>query len=135
MQLDASSESHKIFPTECRLRGITYAAPLYATLCRKIDNEPEDKVTLQIGDIPVMVRSNFCNLANMDEEELVKHREDMAEFGGYFIINGNERLVRMIIMTKRNYPVAFHRSNFVNRGKLFTPYAVQMRCIRDDLFA
>jgi DNA-directed RNA polymerase I subunit RPA2 len=59
----------------------------------------------------------------------------MAEFGGYFIINGNERIVRMLIMTKRNYPVAFTRPNFVNRGKLYTPYAVQMRCVRDDLFA
>jgi len=59
----------------------------------------------------------------------------MAELGGYFIINGNERIVRMLIMTKRNYPVAFERPNFVNRGKLYTPYAVQMRCVRDDLFA
>lgn len=31
----------------------------------------------------------------------------MAEFGGYFVINGNERLIRMLIMTKRNYPIAF----------------------------
>ena len=59
----------------------------------------------------------------------------MAEFGGYFIINGNERIVRMLIMTKRNYPVAFSRPTFINRGKLFTPWAVQMRCVRDDLFS
>ncbi len=25
------------------------------------------------------------------------------EFGGYFIINGNERLIRMLIVTRRNY--------------------------------
>ncbi len=59
----------------------------------------------------------------------------MAEFGGYFVINGNERIVRMLIMTKRNYPVAFMRPTFINRGRLFTPYAVQMRCVRDDLFS
>jgi len=59
----------------------------------------------------------------------------MTEFGGYFIINGNERLIRMLIMTKRNYPVAFYRPTFINRGRLFTPYAVQMRCVRDDLFS
>jgi DNA-directed RNA polymerase I subunit RPA2 len=59
----------------------------------------------------------------------------MAEFGGYYIINGNERIVRMLVMTKRNYPVGFQRGTFVNRGKLFTPYAVAMRCVRDDLFA
>lgn len=82
-----------------------------------------------------MVRSVNCHLNGLNEEELVKRHEDMSEFGGYFIINGNERIVRMLIMTKRNYPVAFARPTFINRGKLFTPYAVQMRCVRDDLFA
>jgi DNA-directed RNA polymerase I subunit RPA2 len=82
-----------------------------------------------------MVRSNHCNLNNLSEEDLARKHEDMAEFGGYFIINGNERLVRMLIMTKRNYPVAFMRHTFINRGKLFTPYAVSMRCVREDLFS
>ena len=65
----------------------------------------------------------------------MRRKEDMSEFGGYFIINGNERLIRMLIMTKRNYSVAFYRPTFINRGRLFTPYAVQMRCVRDDLFS
>jgi len=82
-----------------------------------------------------MVRSQHCHLNGLTEEELVRRREDMTEFGGYFIINGNERLIRMLIMTKRNYPVAFYRPTFINRGRLFTPYAVQMRCVRDDLFS
>ncbi len=82
-----------------------------------------------------MVRSAFCHLNGLSDVELVKKKEDMAEFGGYFIINGNERLIRMLIMTKRNYPVAFYRPSFVNRNKLFTPYAVMMRCVREDLFS
>ena len=124
-----------IYPTECRLRSSTYSAPLYATMARKFDTEPEEKVTVQLGEIPVMVRSVNCHLNSLSEEDLVRRHEDMAELGGYFIINGNERLVRMLIMTKRNYPVAFQRPTFINRGRLFTPYAVQMRCVRDDLFA
>lgn len=59
----------------------------------------------------------------------------MSEMGGYFVINGNERMIRMLVMTKRNYPVAFMRTTFINRGKLFTSYAVQMRCLREDLFS
>jgi len=27
----------------------------------------------------------------------------LQEFGGYFIVNGNERLIRMLMMTRRNY--------------------------------
>lgn len=103
----AAAEADKTFPYECRLRSLTYQAPLYATIARKFDNEPEEKVTICLGEVPVMVRSKFCNLHGMDEVELVKHKEDCFEFGGYFIINGNERIVRMLIMNKRNYPVAF----------------------------
>jgi DNA-directed RNA polymerase I subunit RPA2 len=88
-----------------------------------------------LGEIPVMVRSSFCHLNGLSDIELVKRKEDMTEFGGYFLINGNERLIRMLIMTKRNYPVAFYRPSFVNRNKFFTPYAVMMRCVREDLFA
>lgn len=130
-----SSDTDKIYPAECRLRSLTYAAPLYATIARKFDSEPEEKITLCLGDIPVMVRSKFCHLHGLNEEELVRRKEDMAELGGYFVINGNERLIRMLIMTKRNYPIAFYRPTFVNRGRLYTPYAVLMRCVRDDLFA
>jgi DNA-directed RNA polymerase I subunit RPA2 len=33
----------------------------------------------------------------MSEEQLIKKKEDCFEFGGYFIVNGNERLIRMLI--------------------------------------
>ena len=71
----------------------------------------------------------------MNEKELVSKGEDLTEFGGYFIINGNERLMRMLILQKRNFPIAFTRSTFVNRSKDLTMYAVMMRCVRDDFFA
>jgi DNA-directed RNA polymerase I subunit RPA2 len=101
------SEADKLYPYECRLRSLTYAAPLYATVARKFDNEPEEKATICLGEVPVMVNSKFCNLAGMTEEELTRHKEDCFEFGGYYIINGNERITRMLIMNKRNYPIAF----------------------------
>jgi len=132
---DTASDSNKMYPYECRLRSLTYSAPLYATIARKFDNEPEEKVTICLGQIPVMVRSKFCHLHGLSEEQLTAKREDCFEFGGYFIINGNERVVRMIIMNKRNYPVAFQRPSFISRGRLFSTYAVQMRCVRDDMFA
>ena len=60
-------DSNQIFPSECRLRSLTYAAPLYATVARKIDSEPEEKLTLCLGDIPVMVRSANCHLHGLNE--------------------------------------------------------------------
>jgi DNA-directed RNA polymerase I subunit RPA2 len=106
------ADNDRMYPSECRQRGINYSSQLIATVCRKIDEEVEEKITIPLGEIPVMVRSNFCNLAGLSEDALVKKREDMHEFGGYFVINGNEKIVRMLIVAKRNYPVCFSRPNF-----------------------
>lgn len=51
-----------------------------------------------------MVRSKKCHLFNLTPEELVEQHEDCNEFGGYFILNGLEKLIRMLIIPKRNYP-------------------------------
>lgn len=82
-----------------------------------------------------MVKSNFCHLNGLSSKEMVEKKEDHCNFGGFFIINGNERLIRMLIQQKRNYPIAFSRPTFINRGKNFTSYACSMRCVRDDFFA
>ena len=41
----------------------------------------------------------------------------------------------MLIIQKRNYPVCFTRSSYTNRGPGYTEYAIQMRCVREDLYA
>jgi DNA-directed RNA polymerase subunit B len=48
---------------------------------------------IHIGDMPVMVRSNACILHNLSEQKLVEHGEDPNDPGGYFIINGSERVI------------------------------------------
>jgi DNA-directed RNA polymerase beta subunit len=63
-----SMDSDKMYPYECRLRSLTYQAPLYATIARRFDNEPEEKVTICLGEVPVMVGSKFCNLHGLDPE-------------------------------------------------------------------
>jgi DNA-directed RNA polymerase I subunit RPA2 len=65
----------------------------------------------------------------------VEHGEDCNEFGGYFIINGNEKITRMLIVQKRNYPIAFRRPGYKNKGFNFSPVAIQMRCVREDLYS
>ena len=128
-------DTHTLYPSECRQRKMTYTIPLFATVWRKFDDEMVDSFKVKLGDIPTMVGSQFCNLRGLNEKELAKRGEDMSEFGGYFIINGNEKVIRMLIVPKRNFPITFKRSKFCERGKDFTPYAVQMRCVRDDFTA
>mmetsp|Transcript_36270 Transcript_36270/g.6490 ORF Transcript_36270/g.6490 Transcript_36270/m.6490 type:complete len:136 (+) Transcript_36270:320-727(+) len=84
--------------------------------------------------MPVVVGSKFCSLYGMSPEDLIKHREDIQEIGGYFIVNGNEKIVRLLIVPKQNYPMSIYRPSFTKRGDGYTALAVQCRCVRDDLF-
>ena len=68
----------------------------------------------------------------MSSSELVRHHEEPEEFGGYFIINGNERLIRYLILPRRNHVISLLRPSFSNRGPSYTQYAVQIRCVRPD---
>jgi len=68
----------------------------------------------------------------MSAAELVARHEEPEEFGGYFIVNGNERLIRYLILPRRNQVIALSRPSFANRGPSYTPSAVQIRCVRPD---
>ena len=77
-------------------------------------------------------KSVRCNIRNMSSSELVAHHEEPEEFGGYFIINGNERLIRYLILPRRNHVISLLRPSFSNRGPSYTQYAVQIRGVRPD---
>ncbi|KAL9968326.1 hypothetical protein ACROYT_G026687 [Oculina patagonica] len=122
----------KVFPSECRERGATYKAKLQVTLQWKLDNQLQGSVTKVIGNIPIMVKSNNCSLAKLTPNELVRKHEEAEEAGGYFIINGIEKVIRMLILPRRNFPIAIIRPSWKSRGPLYTEYGVQMRSVRKD---
>lgn len=68
----------------------------------------------------------------MSPAELVKNGEHAQEWGGYFVIKGHERLVRMLLMTRRNYPIAIKRPTWKSRGALFSDLGLLIRCVTDD---
>jgi len=53
-------------------------------------------------------------------------------FGGYFIVNGNEKMIRPLQVNRRNYPMAIKRGAFTNRGPGYTPFGIQIRSMRPD---
>ena len=67
-QVGGLGGSQEMYPAECRMRSLTYSAPLYATLCWRIDGEPIERISTKVGEVPVMVGSDFCNLKGMSEE-------------------------------------------------------------------
>ena len=83
-----------IQPREARLRNLTYAAPLYLNM-QIVDTDPAVNRPFKsyIGNLPVMVKSDICVLHGLSEQELIDVGEDPNDPGGYFIINGSERII------------------------------------------
>lgn len=63
---------------------------------------------------------------------MVEKSEHEDDWGGYFVVKGNERLIRMLLMTRRNYPLALKRSTWKDRGKMFSDIGIMMRCVSVD---
>ncbi|MCL7383594.1 MAG: DNA-directed RNA polymerase subunit B [Thaumarchaeota archaeon] len=80
-------------PMECRLRNLTYAAPLYVRVSLYLDGKPISSEKIEVGILPVMLKSDICPLSKMTDEELIEIGEDPKDPGGYFIINGSERVI------------------------------------------
>jgi DNA-directed RNA polymerase I subunit RPA2 len=68
----------------------------------------------------------------MSPAELIQHKEESLEMGGYFIVNGNEKVIRLLVVPKRNHPLALIRGSFANRGSTYSQYGIQIRCARRD---
>ena len=111
---EANGAEHAATPLECRLRKLTYFSPVYLDFKIYRDDlpEPQEEKNVHIGNLPIMVRSARCNLhenhidenrklvtdsSPEDAERLVKllrkSGEDPLDPGGYFIINGTERVL------------------------------------------
>lgn len=45
---------------------------------------------------PSQVCSKKCRLAGKSPTELVEMKEEASEVGGYFIVNGNEKIIRLL---------------------------------------
>ena len=91
MELDGSI-TH-IAPREARLRNVSYSAPIMLEASVVEDGKILESRFIHVGDMPVMVRSNACILRSFSEQKLVEHGEDPNDPGGYFVINGSERVI------------------------------------------
>lgn len=48
------------------------------------------------------------------------------------MVNGIEKLIRLLIVNRRNYPMAIERPSFAGRGPTYTKYATLIRSVRPD---
>jgi DNA-directed RNA polymerase I subunit RPA2 len=135
-----ASGASKLYPRECRELGIMYSAPLTAEFCLQFLRRDGYGTSTSMGSVmrftrnfgmmPIMTMSKACHLYGMNAAELIKVKEEQTEFGGYFIVNGIERCVRLLQVPRANHATSIQRSNYKNRGKLYTDLGVAVRCQR-----
>ncbi len=93
---EADGSKRYIYPMESRLRKISYSAPVFLEISTYINDVQRESFPIEIGRMPIMLKSKYCHLDGMSREDLIKQGEDPDDPGGYFIINGTEKVVVIV---------------------------------------
>jgi len=115
-----TSRVHYMYPNEARLRNMTYGVTIHYDVDVEFEQEEQQQqqqqqqapeavsvstkkiiktvttVTLPqilLGKFPIMVHSNLCILSGLPKDVMYNMGEDKSDHGGYFIIDGKEKLI------------------------------------------
>ena len=114
-EIGTTSRVHYMYPNEARLRNMTYGVTIHYDVDVEFDNvvthqekEGEQKegeggskekittITLPqilLGKFPIMVHSNLCILTGLPKDVAYNLGEDKSDHGGYFIVDGKEKII------------------------------------------
>ncbi len=94
---------HYMFPNEARLRNMTYGVTIHydVDVVFKIKDEESGEVKethatldkIHLGRFPIMLHSNLCILNGLEPRARFYMGECKNDFGGYFIIDGKEKVI------------------------------------------
>ena len=97
-----NGEARLLYPNEARLRDMTYQSEVFANIHVVITQEIQgqnDKVfekvfnNVKIGALPIMLHSKMCVLHDQPEEVLREMGECQYDQGGYFVVDGKEKVI------------------------------------------
>ena len=95
------NSAHYMFPNDARLRNMTYGITIHydvdVEFIYYVDNEKKTHNILlekiYLGRFPIMLQSDLCILNKLTKEVRFNMGECRNDYGGYFIIDGKEKLV------------------------------------------
>jgi len=93
MVREADGSIERLYPNDARLRNLTYSSPIRLEMTIVEGETEKDPVEAEIGTLPIMLMSKICNLCGMSEDEMITYGEDPMDPGGYFVVNGSERVI------------------------------------------
>lgn len=138
---EADGSKRDIYPVEARLRKITYAAPIFLEVSSYVNGVQRESFSTQIGNLPIMLKSKFCHLSELNRDELIKKGEDPEDPGGYFIVNGSEKVLidmedlasnRMLVEKANIGPSEYVGKLFSEKGSYKIPHTFEK--LSDGIF-
>ena len=95
------NNAHYMYPNDARLRNMTYGITIHYDVDVDFiyyagDEKKEHTVTLEkiyLGRFPIMLQSDLCILQSLNKEVRFNMGECRNDFGGYFIIDGKEKVI------------------------------------------
>jgi DNA-directed RNA polymerase beta subunit len=94
--IDITQDPGPRLPQLCRLEGRNYTGNVMTTAHWKDKEAP-----ISLGDMPIMLMSQACNLNGLDRAQLIEARECPNDPYGYFVVGGAEKI---IVMQERAAP-------------------------------
>jgi DNA-directed RNA polymerase II subunit RPB2 len=95
------NNAHYMFPNDARLRNMTYGITIHYDVdvdfiyfkdgVKQLHSITLDKIYL--GRFPIMLQSELCILNTLDKNVRFNAGECRNDYGGYFIIDGKEKLI------------------------------------------
>lgn len=101
-EIREGQNKQSLTPHECRLRDLTYSAPILVDVEYTKGSEVFQTPNLTIGRMPIMLKSDHCILAGKNDELYFQYQECPHDPGGYFIINGSEKVILMQEQASKN---------------------------------
>jgi DNA-directed RNA polymerase II subunit RPB2 len=128
-----------MMPNDARLRNLTYASPLFVDIhvtYIEIDNTQGGRQSVRkrlfpnvhLGKIPVMVGSTACLLADQKHANPATMGECAEDMGGYFIVQGGERVCISQERMSENRPFVFRN----NRNATKEVEVIEVKSIGPD---
>ena len=125
-------------PLKARNRNFTYAAPLYVDVhvttmafneeTKTYAEEIKKLANVCIGKIPIMVKSKFCVLNDMNCADVTA--ECKFDHGGYMIVNGNEKVIVSQNRVPENSPHMFPSSKATAYS-----HVIEIRSVQENRFS
>lgn len=101
--------NYPLTPAYAKQQLLTYAVNLRAEMIIEtlFGDVLYTRKDVDIGYVPVMIKSKMCTLYGMNAEQLVACGEDPTDIGGYFIINSSEYVIMYLEKLDMNKFIMF----------------------------